>query len=216
MGKVPRVKKHVGTHRSEGAFTAAEVQAARNESMDMDMEVAAPGAQKEAGEKKGGRRKSIAHSVGVSRRASVAAQGRPVVNMAERRKSLASTMMQDATQDGATTLSRGQRKRLAKKVSVQRKKDMGDTMTEKDVLKQEGALADLEALGLSLQAAQSRNAQAAKGRSDARAVKMTKNNRRRIMVAECAQFQAVLGHPSFQANPLATIHQHLENTMKTT
>jgi hypothetical protein len=45
-------------------------------------------------------------------------------------------------------------------------------------------------------------------------MKMTKRNRRRLMVAETAQLAAVLAHPSFQANPLGTIHDHLENSIR--
>ena len=43
---------------------------------------------------------------------------------------------------------------------------------------------------------------------------MTKKNRQRITNVEIAQFQAVLKHPAFQANPLGTIQDHLENTIK--
>ena len=48
----------------------------------------------------------------------------------------------------------------------------------------------------------------------AQSTKMTRKNRQRITNVEIAQFQAVLAHPAFQANPLGTINDHLENSIK--
>jgi len=44
--------------------------------------------------------------------------------------------------------------------------------------------------------------------------KMTKKNKALVMAAEMQQFQNVLQHQGFQADPLATINSHLETTVK--
>jgi hypothetical protein len=72
----------------------------------------------------------------------------------------------------------------------------------------EGTLGDLSSIGLNLPESNSGNPK------QSRSTKMTRKNRQRITNVEIAQFQAVLAHPSFQANPMATIHDHLENTIK--
>ena len=40
----------------------------------------------------------------------------------------------------------------------------------------------------------------------------TRKSRRQLMATEAAQFSAVLGHASFQQNPLLTIAEHIRNT----
>jgi hypothetical protein len=82
----------------------------------------------------------------------------------------------------------------------------------------EGTLGDLSILTLNLPnpdvSSTGKGAKQAKGVKVAQSTKMTRKNRQRITNVEIAQFQAVLAHPSFQANPLATINDHLENSIK--
>jgi hypothetical protein len=42
-----------------------------------------------------------------------------------------------------------------------------------------------------------------------------KSNKHRMQLVETevAQFNRVLQHPAFQADPLATVHEHLQNSM---
>ena len=44
--------------------------------------------------------------------------------------------------------------------------------------------------------------------------KITKKNKQAVMMAEMAQFQQVLSHKGFVADPLSTINSHLETTVK--
>jgi hypothetical protein len=80
----------------------------------------------------------------------------------------------------------------------------------------EGTLGDLSILTLNLPKPESSSSGKSSRQPNgvARSTKMTRKNRQRITNVEIAQFQAVLAHPAFQANPLATIHDHLENSIK--
>jgi hypothetical protein len=40
----------------------------------------------------------------------------------------------------------------------------------------------------------------------------SKKGRKRALISELLQFQAVLRHPAFQSQPLSTIQQHIRNT----
>ena len=50
-------------------------------------------------------------------------------------------------------------------------------------------------------------------RSVAGPKKMSKGKRQNIIASEVSQFQAVLAHSAFKANPFATISEHLNNTV---
>ena len=82
----------------------------------------------------------------------------------------------------------------------------------------EGTLGDLSVLTLNLPIADASSTRKGGKQSNgvklAQSTKMTRKNRQRITNVEIAQFQAVLAHPAFQANPLATINDHLENSIK--
>ncbi|XP_019236441.1 PREDICTED: uncharacterized protein LOC109216711 isoform X1 [Nicotiana attenuata] len=45
--------------------------------------------------------------------------------------------------------------------------------------------------------------------------KLKSKNRKNLVVKEGNQFQAVINHPAFQADPLGAIHQHLQSTQPT-
>jgi len=116
-----------------------------------------------------------------------------------------STKVSSITPAGLT-LSRGQRKRLAKKSNVVRKKDMGDRVQQKQIKFETGTLGDLDDIRLALPSAAP---EVKRGPG-----KQTKKKVQRTLVAEAAQLRAVLTHPLFQASPIATIHDHLENSIK--
>mmetsp|Transcript_12466 Transcript_12466/g.24728 ORF Transcript_12466/g.24728 Transcript_12466/m.24728 type:complete len:171 (+) Transcript_12466:57-569(+) len=110
-------------------------------------------------------------------------------------------------------LSRGQRKRLAKKVAAERKKTLAGEGLKTNLKLKAGTLGDLESLSRSLAAAESSSKSQEKAAPN-RVMKMTKKNRKRVLVAEVANFQAVLSHPAFQANPMSTIQSHLQNSIR--
>ncbi|OIT07478.1 PREDICTED: putative ribosome biogenesis protein slx9-like isoform X1 [Nicotiana attenuata] len=45
--------------------------------------------------------------------------------------------------------------------------------------------------------------------------KLKSKNRKNLVLKEGNQFQAVINHPAFQADPLGAIHQHLQSTQPT-
>lgn len=109
------------------------------------------------------------------------------------------------TTSGAA-LSRGQRKRLMKKGQFIRRKELGAVAEATHIKIESGTLGDLDDIRLALP-------------TPAPVVKRgpgkpTKKKAQRTLVAEVAQMRAVLTHPLFQSNPLSTIHDHLENSIK--
>mmetsp|Transcript_33256 Transcript_33256/g.51752 ORF Transcript_33256/g.51752 Transcript_33256/m.51752 type:complete len:200 (-) Transcript_33256:393-992(-) len=193
MGKIAKGKKYLGgNQRSAGPFSAAERAAGAGDVM-MDDDLGIQPAREE--------RMDVEGSVSQRKKA---AAGKEAATPA------APIGQSPPTYDPkiGQPMSRGQRKRLARKAMVHRKRTIGAELEGKAVKLKEGSLAHLETLALNLP-----NPAEEKPKSKG-SIKMTKNNKKRILAAETAQFQAVLSHPAFQANALATVQNHLENTIK--
>lgn len=113
-------------------------------------------------------------------------------------------------------LSRGQRKRQAAKDRAAKRAELVAKM-------ERGAKGDagsapyrMESLATMLDAAQSEQERAMAAAEKARAKQSnvkTHKTRKRVVAAAVRDFQAVLQHPQFQANPLATLDTHLSNTL---
>ncbi|EKX50688.1 hypothetical protein GUITHDRAFT_151053 [Guillardia theta CCMP2712] len=130
---------------------------------------------------------------------------RPAANLGVQNKIIEKMKM------SSENMSRGQRKRLAKKSNVIRRKEIGSAIVSKALKIQDGSLGDLDCLTLALPSSQSSapSQQNKKGPG-----KMTIKKQRRMLIAESQQLQSVLTHPLFQSNPIGTIHDHLENSIR--
>ncbi|KAL7581345.1 hypothetical protein ACA910_006103 [Epithemia clementina (nom. ined.)] len=129
----------------------------------------------------------------------------------------------DATTNDSTALSRGQRKRLAKQKQYQRKQEM--ILTSLKLQKKEeqrkridGLNAIKEALLATVQPKpKNDDGDDADNAEDIVAVKpnLLKTNKTKELLVqkEAAQLSLVIQHPSFQADPFATIREHLKNTL---
>ena len=129
----------------------------------------------------------------------------------------ADVKQQQKTKDlsNGSTLSRGQRKRLAKREQYLRREQMIlSSLVLKRREEQKTRIDGLDAIKEAL-------LETAKGqkmeRTDKQVQKadMLKSNksRQRLVAKEVTQMNLVMQHPSFQADPFATIREHLKNTL---
>ena len=88
-------------------------------------------------------------------------------------------------------LSRGQRKRMAKKTNIVRRKEIGELVTAKQIKFEHGTLGEMDEIRLALPTAAP---ESKRGPG-----KQTKKKLQRTLIAETAQLRAVLTHPLFQA-----------------
>jgi hypothetical protein len=120
--------------------------------------------------------------------------------------------------DNDKQLSRGQRKRQAKKDQYQRRQKLVlsslQLQHEEDQKKRIDGLDALKKALLQSTATDGDNPAVAPA-TDAPAHSMlkTNKNKKELTAREVTHFGLVLEHPSFQSNPFATIKEHLKNTL---
>uniref|UniRef100_A0A7S3PZY6 Uncharacterized protein n=1 Tax=Chaetoceros debilis TaxID=122233 RepID=A0A7S3PZY6_9STRA len=119
-------------------------------------------------------------------------------------------------------MSRGQRKRLAKREQyLRREKMVMSTLKLKTLEEQKGRLDGLDAIKDALTATivnKGRKSSAGAGADDTKTSQeneVTKTNKAKKDLAqkELTHMKLVLQHPTFQSNPFATMQQHLKNTL---
>ena len=129
---------------------------------------------------------------------------------------------ESSSEKEAAALSRGQRKRLAKREQYLKREKMVMSSLRLQRLEQEkgkldGLLAIREALGeaCSSQPPKSLASDAKETKSDAMKKPTCNTNRSKKAIAnrEISQMGLVLEHPSFRENPFAAIQQHLRNSL---
>ena len=159
----------------------------------------------------------------------------PLLNEKANEKKVTAEAAAGSTKDGATAtdtnvktaekqaLSRGQRKRLAKREQyLKREKMVMASLKLKRQDEQRGRLDGLDALRDALissdksGAAQRRSGE--KGAKESAAAPKpvpcsTNRAKKNLAGREVAHMNLVLEHPSFKANPFATLQEHLRNTL---
>ena len=131
----------------------------------------------------------------------------------------ASPTMVDPVDENA--LSRGQRKRQAKKDQyLKRQKLVLSTLLLQKQEDQKKRIDGLDALKEALQATLTENETASSSQSPADAPTMsqylasnTNKSKKQLTAREVSHLGLVLEHPAFQSNPFATIQEHLKNTL---
>ena len=139
-----------------------------------------------------------------------------------------STITQDESE--ATPLSRGQRKRLAKQKQYQRKQQMiMSSLKLKRAEEQKKRIDGLDAIREALlDAVQDKKSTQSQGNEGSNATTLedstedvvtkpnllkTTKSQKLLVEKETAQLSLVVQHPAFQADPFATIREHLKNTL---
>ena len=155
-----------------------------------------------------------ASRVGKFRQAAKAAATAPTTSPA----SAAETAVEGPTTTTPETLSRGQKKRLAKREQYLRRERlvMGCLQLKK---KEEQAkrIDGLDAIKEALMATTAVTTEEEKSKKSSTAPNLLKSQKSRqtLLQRESNQLQLVMQHPAFQADPLATIRQHLTNSLAT-
>ena len=111
------------------------------------------------------------------------------------------------------SLSRGQRKRQAKREALQKRKTLSSLVPASAKGK---VLDDFGTLSAALEtAAASRSKVAAQQAASSQkpSGRVSQKRRQRIAALETGQLTAVLAHPAFQSDPFAAIQEHLKNTV---
>ena len=158
----------------------------------------------------------------------------PLLNEKANEKKVTAEAAADSTKDGATAtdtnadnssnkqaLSRGQRKRLAKREQyLKREKMVMASLKLKREDEQRGKLDGLDALRDALissdksGAAQRNSGEKGAPESSPKPVPCSTNRAKKNLAGrEVAHMNLVLEHPSFKANPFATLQEHLRNTL---
>lgn len=161
----------------------------------------------------------------------------PLLNEKANEKKVISEVAADSTKDGATAtdtnvttadnkqaLSRGQRKRAAKREQyLKREKMVMASLKLKKQDEQRGRLDGLDALRDALISSDKSGAAAQrkggeKGAKESAAAPKpvpcsTNRAKKNLAGREVAHMNLVLEHPSFKANPFATLQEHLRNTL---
>ena len=113
----------------------------------------------------------------------------------------------------ARSLSRGQRKRQAKREALQKRKTLSSLVPASAKGK---VLDDFGTLSAALEtaaAARSKVAAQQAASSQKPSSRVSQKRRQRIAALETGQLSAVLAHPAFQSDPFAAIQEHLKNTV---
>lgn len=119
-------------------------------------------------------------------------------------------------QGGAAALSRGQKKRLAKREQYLRKERLiMESLQLKKQQEQAKRIDGLDAIKQALLATTQDDANNDKKsqQQHTRNLLKSQKSRQTLLQRESNQLQLVMQHPAFQADPLATIRQHLTNTL---
>ena len=112
----------------------------------------------------------------------------------------------------ARSLSRGQRKRQAKREALQKRKTLSSLVPASAKGK---VLDDFGTLSAALETAAARSKVAAQQAASSQkpSSRVSQKRRQRIAALETGQLSAVLAHPAFQSDPFAAIQEHLKNTV---
>lgn len=118
----------------------------------------------------------------------------------------------------AGALSRGKRKRMEKKQRMEARKVLAESAARAaagDKSKDDaGAVpASYAFAGFAELLAEAEAAKAPSAEAAGAPKRMSLNARKQIVAASVEHFNQVLAHPAFQADPLAAIRTHLENTL---
>jgi len=125
----------------------------------------------------------------------------------------------DVSNDGhgsKEALSRGQRKRLAKReLYLKREKMVMSSLRLKRMDEQKGKIDGLDLLKEALPSLDDIAAasKARKAKQNAMLSTNTNKAKKQLASAEISQFSLVLDHPSFKSNPFESIQQHLRNSL---
>lgn len=140
----------------------------------------------------------------------------PSVVQSEKKQELRTDTEQqdDSSATIKRNLSRGQRKRAAKREQYLRKERMiMSSLTLKRKEDQKNRIDGLDAIREALlNTASAANAAKTMKSNSATAVVKTNKSRQLLVRKEVAQMNLVLQHPAFKADPFAAIQEHLKNT----
>lgn len=136
-----------------------------------------------------------------------------VAKVGKSRKVAAAASPAKPSVDDDKQLSRGQRKRQAKKDQyLRRQKLVLSSLQLQHEDDQKKRIDGLDALKEAL--LQSTNGELGAPATDApHSMLRTSKNKKELTAREVTHFGLVLEHPSFQSNPFATIKEHLKNTL---
>jgi hypothetical protein len=116
--------------------------------------------------------------------------------------------------DANQEMSRGQRKRQAKRGTfLKREKLILSSLKLKSEEEQKKRIDGLDAIREALLNT-TKNTKAEKAAEDASQMQATTNkSKKRLMMKEVEHFNLVLQHPAYQQDPFATMQEHLRNTL---
>lgn len=119
-----------------------------------------------------------------------------------------------AAEEEETSLSRGQRKRQAKRDQYLKREQMVlSTLRLKTEEEQKHRIDGLNALKEALNSATATALTGESKHAEASSQPTTNKKRKNLALREMQHMSLVLQHPAFQENPLETIQQHLKNTL---
>ena len=135
----------------------------------------------------------------------------PKVSKAGKFRKAAAKPKEEKQQDGKAALSRGQRKRQAKREQYLKRENLIlSTLQLKRQEEQKKRLDGLDALKEALTAIDTTIESTS---TDAQPTPSTLKGRRNLATREMEHMNLVLQHPAFQSNPFEAIQQHLRNTL---
>ena len=118
-----------------------------------------------------------------------------------------------ASGETSSKLTRGQRKRYARRERFVNKLLFLDRKKRDEERRDVGeALYDVSALEKELESARSEAAKK-KEAVKSKGARVSNKKRRKLELAEMERMRKVMEHPAFVADPIATIHTHLTNTL---
>jgi hypothetical protein len=119
--------------------------------------------------------------------------------------------------EATTPLSRGQKKRMAKREQyLRRERLVMASLKLKHEQEQAKRIDGLDAIKEALSATMTEvSAEAAVQTSQPRNLLKNQKSRQELLKRESNQLELVMEHPAFQADPLATIREHLKNSLAT-
>lgn len=110
-------------------------------------------------------------------------------------------------------LSRGQRKRLAKREQyLKRERLILSTLRLKDREEQQRRIDGLDTLRDALMDIENREGEARNASEDGQLSQLTKSEQQKLATNEMQQMELVMQHPAFRQDPFAAIQEHIKNT----
>lgn len=116
--------------------------------------------------------------------------------------------------DENKALSRGQRKRLAKREQyMKREKMVLSTLRLKEMEEQKQRIDGMDAIKEALVQTMKENQQRLEVEQQQSDILKTNKSKKEVAQKEISHLNLVLQHPSFKSNPFATMQEHLRNTL---